>query len=366
MADSKIEWCDKVWNPVVGCTRVSAGCDNCYAIRAAHLHRKCKKFEGLTRSVALPQPGTQQGAPTNRVDWTGVVRCCPEVLDQPLKWRKPSRVFVNSMGDLFHEDVPVEFVARVWSIMASATLSCRHPFNHEVHKDPGCECWDGDPHTFIILTKRPMLMKLMLNSEKFRNELSERLKWSPDWPWPNVQLGVSVENQEMADLRIPLLLQTPAAKRIVSLEPMLGAVDLRKYLLALRFEGHQACHGIHGVICGGESGPGARPMHPDWVRSVRDQCVAAGVPFFFKQWGEWAPYEDDVQPPFLRSQHGDYIDGHVLPGDLDILNPSNGWMWDDHCDPDEGPDFCLHRRVGKKKAGRLLDGRIWDEYPTNQ
>lgn len=282
---TKIEWTDVTWNPVTGCSKVSEGCRNCYAERLSHRFGWTKK------------PWTGPNAGEN-------LKLHPERMEQPLRWKKPRRVFVNSMSDLFHEEVPFEFIQDVFDVMVKAW-------------------W----HTFQILTKRPERMKNFM--ERFmaqRREYAETLKdneirrQAREWaahPPKNIWLGVSVENQKAADERIPYLLETPAAVRFLSCEPLLGPVDLSGYK---PFDGECFCQervdgckprlakgcpetAIDWVIVGGESGPGARPMHPDWVRSLRDQCQQAGVPFFFKQWG------------------------------------------------------------GKKKAGRLLDGEEWNELP---
>ena len=279
MAKSKIEWLEggKVWNPVTGCTRVSPGCDNCYAIRQSHRFSGVKgsKFEGVTLRQA-------QG---ERVDWTGVVRCHEDLLEMPLSWRKPERVFVNSMADLFHDDVPEEFIFKVWKTML-----------------------ESPRHTYMILTKRPQRMKVVVKKiETWLADTYPSRRTIAGVPLPNVWLGVSCEDQRWRIKRIPHLLNTPAAVRFVSLEPMLGGIDLWQYLGGNRNPIGEAYggKGLDLVICGGESGPGARPMELEWARSVRDQCVAAGVPFFFKQWGG----------------------------------------------------------CGKKRAGRLLDGREWNEFP---
>jgi protein gp37 len=227
---------------------------------------------------------------TTKIEWatdvwnpvTGDGICHPDRLEQPLHWRKPRRVFVCSMGDLFHEAVPDEFINRVFLVMALA-----------------------DSHTFMILTKRPDRMHKWINSQPREDDECGINGWST-WPLPNVWLGVSAENQQAADERIPLLLQTPAAVRFVSVEPMLGALDMEQYLYATSpntagpwsypsgrivrgggIGGQMCCQiparELHWVICGPESGPNARPMPPDWARSLRYQCVAAGVAFFLKQ-----------------------------------------------------------------------------------
>lgn len=284
-AESKIEWTDATWNPVTGCTRVSEGCRNCYMART------------------VPRFGQDP--------WKVVLH--PDRLDHPIRWQKPRRIFVNSLSDLFHEDVPDEFIGKAFVTMAQANR-----------------------HTFQILTKRPQrMLKLMKNPPS-----SFPCGMIAGSPLPNVWLGVSVENQETADERIPILLQTPAAKRFISAEPLLGPVDLwsAKYPWPDGKGGIGSAFawgtGVKWVIAGGESGPGARPMHPDWARSIRDQCQAAGVPFFFKQWGEYQPLTrtDGVQDmPF-----GGYN-----------VETRFGFL-----------------KKGKKESGAVLDGREWKEWPT--
>lgn len=264
---TKIEWCDATWSPVSGCTKVSAGCANCYAERMAS--RFGAKIHGAVMDL-------QERQPIEAVPFSRVV-LHPDRLDQPLHWRKPRRVFVCSMGDLFHEDVPVSFIRDVWRVIANATH-----------------------HTFMILTKRPKRMVEVVGGQN--------LIFSP-----HIQLGVSVENQETADERIPLLLQTPAAVRFVSVEPMLGPVDLRRGRWIPFYQtaddepdedprevgyppesAYTKTGKLDWVICGGETGPGARPMRPDWARSLRAQCQAAGVPFFFKQMSRKAEIPGDL------------------------------------------------------------------------
>ena len=215
MTKTSIEWCDEIWNPTTGCTKVSAGCKNCYAERIA------KRFWGERKFTD--------------------VQCHPERLDKPFYWRKPRRVFVDSMSDLFHPDVPDDFILEVFVAME-----------------------DSPNYTFMILTKRP---DRMLDFRKRRWVIRD----GEPWVYPNIWLGVSVENQQAADERIPLLLQTSAAVRFVSVEPMLEKIDLRKVQMpdgddlgpTLFNFGYDV--GIDWVICGCESGPGARPMELDWA-----------------------------------------------------------------------------------------------------
>lgn len=328
MADTSIEWAEKVWNPTVGCEKVSQGCKNCYAERMAK------------RLAAMGNLDYQEVVTPSYHRWNGHVRCLPERLDEPLKWKKPKRVFVDSMSDLFHPEVPDEFIMKVWGTMYGA-----------------------DRHTFIILTKRPRRMcewvsKLTAECDAMNQKAGETIIDSPLF---NVWLGVSVEDQKTADERIPWLLQTPAAVRLVSVEPMLEAVDLRNIKPA-EYQ-HRQIDSLHGVtiyensingaafndrpkldwvICGGESGPNARPMHPDWVRSLGDQCVSANTPFFFKQWGEWAATNLDNIIENKPNRHDGKNYAHFSwPG------WKEQWM----------------ARVGKKRAGNILDGQVWDQYP---
>ena len=305
-----IEWTDATWNPITGCSVVSAGCKHCYAMRLAGTRlRHHPSRAGLTRPTIV--------GPV----WTGDVRFNEDWLDQPLRWKKPRRIFVCAHGDLFHEAVPDAWIDRVFAVMALAPQ-----------------------HTFQVLTKRPERMKAWVRNERSLDVVLQHWKnrkaGQHTWPLPNVHLGVSAENQATADERIPLLLQTPAAVRFISAEPLLGPLNLRLFLpFATRGRGGPAREkgGLDWVIAGGESGPGARPSHPDWFRSLRDQCQAADVPFFFKQWGEWAPncLCDTAQPHPMTPR------------------------------PKPGSPGCMFR-CGKRNAGRLLavDGREWNEFPA--
>lgn len=337
MAETKIEWATHTWNPVSGCTKISTGCKNCYA------ERMSKRLAGRC------------GYPA---DEPFRVTLHPEKLGEPLKWKKPRKIFVNSMSDLFHDQVSDEFIARIWWVMGQCAG----------YLDP--TRYRG--HTFLILTKRPERMKEWLGGWRDREtrkgwieSFGEVFDWECGpkyWPdvLPNVWLGISVENQTAADERIPLLLQTPAAVRFISAEPLLGRVDLEHVQFSLYtsmnvLEGcginrRSVCQGISNVssnnidwvICGGESGPGARPMHPDWVRSLRDQCQAAGTRFFFKQWGEWMPAELMNVDTAVKKR---YQLTTRPAGSGEICSP---WQW---------------YKTGKREAGRLLDGRTWDEMP---
>ncbi len=296
---TKIEWANEVWNPVVGCTPASAGCDHCYAKRIfeRNLSFHDHKFENPTTY--------------------------PNRLDTPFHWKSPRRVFVNSMSDLFHPDVQFEFISKVINV---AFLNPKL--------------------TFMILTKRP---SRMLDFFKWVGK-SVNLDVAP--APANVWIGVSAENQATVDERIPILLQVPAAVRFVSVEPMLGPVELRKVkgdhvnfnvLEKSRFDyanngfgvGAPMSEGIDWVICGGESGSGARFMHPDWVRKLRDQCTANHVPFFFKGWAGFK-YEAANNAVFKDTHEQVPVDAQPM----------------------------TRKFIGKKRAGRLLDGREWNQIPN--
>lgn len=259
MSKTNIEWTDRTWNPIAGCSIVSPGCTNCYAMRmAARIDRMMPRshYEGLTKTV--------NGNPV----WTGKVNRAPDhIFKAPLKWRKPTRMFVNSMSDLFHQDVPDDWIDEIFRIMAATPR-----------------------HTYQILTKRPERMR-----DYARGWLS---------PISNVWMGVSVEDQARADERIPLLLETPAAVRFISAEPLLGHLGLTQWLhdVDCAMVPRDVCTccdprevRIDWVIAGGESGPGKRPVNIDWMRDIRDQCKAAGVPLFVKQIDKKIPIPDDLQ-----------------------------------------------------------------------
>ena len=237
---SAIEWTDATWNPTTGCTRVSAGCDNCYAEQLS------RRLLATTYRARLPVVDT----PDNRRD-PFAVRVWPERLRVPESWREPRRVFVNSMSDLFHNEVPEDFARECFRVMLEV-----------------------DRHVYQVLTKRPARAARFVrrHADLFPGGL-------PSHIW----IGTSVEDQSV-DYRVRHLLTVPAVVRFLSCEPLIGSLDLRAFI-----NGGAGCDGLHWVIVGGESGIGARPMEPGWPRGLRDQCRGAKVPFFFKQWGGRTP-----------------------------------------------------------------------------
>jgi protein gp37 len=302
-ANTAIEWAHHTFNPWVGCTKVSPACDNCYAEAWAKRTGRPDLWQGARRL-------------TSNSNWY-----------QPIKWNREARkqgirqrVFCASLADVFDNQVPDQWRRMLFAMIAET---------------PNLD--------WLLLTKRPQNMRKML-------EIADG-DVLPAWGdgWPNVWLGTTVENQALADRRIHHLLAVPAAKHFLSCEPLVGPLDLTDITWPADrptfpktddiSDGRSALHMIEGtridwVIAGGESGPKACPMHPDWARGLRDQCVQAGVAFFFKQWGEWAPADPDMPSEMQESEE--------IVGRLD---------WPMH-------------RVGKKAAGRLLDGREWNEVPV--
>lgn len=363
-------WWTKSWNPVIGCTSCSSACDNCYA-EALHTQRHKALLAGKDMAPCYSTPFAQ-------------IRRFPERLTDPLRWRTPQRIFVGNMGDLFHEGVPFAWLDQIFAVMALCPQ-----------------------HTFMLLTKRPERMAAYLARFSGAEEAKEMLMpltqlpnrvgrgiGTLGWPLRNVWLGTTIWDQASADRAVPILLSTPAAKRFVSVEPMLGPVDLGQWI------GDYDCHacgnrfwaGMDGcisagwhpregytdngapgcpycqhansgdatigqvvaddyaerrldwVICGGETGKQARPMHPDWPRSLRDQCQGAEVPFFFKQWGEFGERE-------VPGTHTVYC--HARRNFIDREPVGHEW----------NPDGKYMSKCGKGKAGRVLDGRTWEEVP---
>ena len=348
---TRIEWADATLNYANGCSVVSPGCTNCYAMKQAH---RFPVRQGLTTK-------TKGG-----MVWTGEVRLNEAAMLQALKWKRGRKIFWNAHGDLFHENVPDAAIDRLFAVCALTPQ-----------------------HTHMILTKRSArMLDYFSPTTSFANgdgsfsrggivadaarQVGATLRQCRDvklsgWPLPNVWLGVSVEDQTRADERIPDLLATPAAVRFLSCEPLLGPLDLRKWVQAVhhhpanrdRYSGAMQAiikaardhlgGGIDWVITGGESGPKARPMHPDWARFLRDQCAAAGVPFFFKQWGEWMPHPS-----------GELVTIRQFHNQIGYIDRDTG---DRKQNTNRHTDETM-RRIGKKRAGRLLDGVEHSEFPA--
>jgi protein gp37 len=351
MADTtNISWTDATWNIITGCTLVDEGCRNCYA---AHL---------AANWPALARHPSRAGLARNNADgvakFTGEVRFNEQWLDQPLRWRKPRRIFVCAHGDLFHESVPDDWIDRVFAVMA---LCPQHSFQVLTKRPDRARAYlanrnDGRSNAIAVkiidlLIDGKISGLISESNYPFYEPADEELPLLRQWPLANVWMGTFISDQASAKARIPDLLRTPAAVRFVSAEPLLGQVNLRRIDMT---DGHTAeLDALTGkvwypgncgessqtflrakldwVITGGESGKNARPAHPDWFRSLRDQCVAAGVPFHFKQWGAWGP--DDAIPVETTGQRKLLSDGNLMI------------------------------RAGTKHTGHLLDGVAWKQFP---
>lgn len=341
MKQHKIGWLNvpgyipETWNPIIGCNKVSPGCRNCFAARMAHrlMHMPHTDYY----QFVLADNGEEDPEKfKNLPEWNGTTHLVKSHLAKPSIWTKPRAIFTVDMGDLFHESNSMEWINSIFAIMS-----------------------DIDRHIYIVLTKRPE--RILEFIEWKRSVLG--IKWQPT---PNIWPGVTAENQEMADKRIPILLRVPAAKRFVSIEPMLGSIDLNRIPARSWGEKYESTgyNGIHlsaliggkntntpwhldWVIVGGETGPNARPMHPDWVRSIQKQCEESNTPFFFKQWGEYIPSYD-----------AGYRSEEVGPRDM-----SFGEVWSivNKCRVFDD-DQCMVR-VGRKAAGNLLDGKQYHAWP---
>lgn len=366
MAKSSIEWTDETWNPVTGCTRVSSGCDHCYAVSMTNRLEAMgqEKYSGLVN--------------LGKGHFNGVVKTHEDALLIPLKAKKGRRWFVNSMSDLFHKDVPFEFIDKVFAIMA---LCPQHTFQvltkrPERAAEYFAAGWVDSGHFFSYAdsNKSGWINKWLREDNSAVKEAWARLyktKSRLEWPLDNVWIGTSVEDQATADERIPHLLKVPAKVRFLSCEPLLGRVALSQYLVGYDPDGAEMLPlQIHQVIAGGESGPNARPMHPDFARSLRDQCEAAGVAYFFKQFGEWTP-------DFCESMSTGKACGRQFANKIQWINKAQTWMEPgDICLDANGVqltrgahfDTCAYpvtvlRRLGKKRAGRLLDGKEHNAFP---
>lgn len=402
---TKIEWTDEVWNPTTGCDRVSPGCDGCYALTMA------KRLKGMGQSKYQ-----NDGDPRTSGPGFGVATH-PDTLTEPLRWKKPRRVFVNSMSDLFHARVPREFLVRVFAVMAATPqhtyqILTKRPERAARILTDLCRCGTGHPPGEHF--RAAMEWAATSHSPTYVPDLEHGIYHRSGWPLPNVWIGTSVENQKYADLRIPALLETPAAVRFLSCEPLLGPVDLTRWLRPVPDCGHVASedgtcthpdamtpechrwadcpvrkryddwHGLDWVIVGGESGHGARAMHPDWARQIRTGCEVAGVPFFFKQWGEWGPADFIVRvcDPDVGWQ-GTEEELAAAKADSEARGATHVHTGHSYLEDGERR-YWLHeighkpwslervglpdgtaaiRRWGKKRAGRELDGRTWDEFP---
>lgn len=313
----------ETWNPIVGCSKVSPGCQNCYALTMA------KRLAGMERATGrINYRATLMPDKNNiQTEWNGHTFLVNEAFSKPASWKSPRIVFVNSMGDIFHEGHLYEWIDAVFTVMS-----------------------DYDQHIYILLTKRP---EKMLKFWQWKRD-----QHGVDWrPKDNIWIGVTAENHEQANKRIPILLQIPAAKRFVSIEPMLGPVDLTRLEEGISLtqdvlngkahslgEVYSGGTKLDWVICGGETGPKARPMNQNWAIELKNQCKEANVPFFFKQWGEWEPrnvgsfaLQNDPRSEKYPLRKVPYAD-----------NPF---------------EFSNVSKVGRKNAGNLLDGQQHQEWP---
>lgn len=307
--NSNIEWTDNTFNPWIGCTHVSEGCRFCYAEEMMD-----KRYGRVEWGKGKPRQRTSEA------NWK-----------KPVQWNKAAekagirtKVFCASLADVFDEEVPHEWRLDLWRL---------------IERTPNLD--------WLLLTKRPQNIKSFQQWMAGADDIS-----IANFP-RNVWLGTTVENQKAADERIPILLQVPAVVRFLSVEPMIGPVRLPDEFLSL---GKQAW-----CIVGGESGPGARPMHPDWARDLRDQCNAACVPFLFKQWGEYRPAESvqeaTQQPVVVPFAPGASVASGCfhMPHQVESMLDGKGRF---------AATNCAMVKLGKHRAGRILDGRTWDEYPT--
>lgn len=320
-ANTKIEWATHTFNPWEGCQKAGPGCDLCYA------EARNKRFGG---GVAV---NWGPGAPrrrTSEANWR-----------KPLAWNAAheaffaehgyrQRVFCASLADVFDNEVPQQWRYDLFNLILST---------------PSLD--------WLLLTKRIGNAARMI-----KDTLPASMKALPpecpvSWPWPTVWIGATIVNQEEADRDIHKLLAVPAAKRFLSIEPMLGPIDLTRWLEmgGLNTDNGLSNRGLDWVIAGGESGPGARPSHPDWFRSLRDQCAAASVPFLFKQWGEWAP---GIDVDILNAGNKE---GLMRGGKHVCITPAGK-------PPTHGERAHMLERIGKKAAGRLLDGVTHDGFPS--
>lgn len=394
MADrTPIEWTDATWNVINGCSVVSPGCTNCYAMRLAGTRfRNHPTRHGLTTD--------SKAGPV----WNGQVRFNEKVLHQPLNWTRPRRIFVCAHGDLFHEAVPDAWIDHVFAVMA---LSPQHVFQVLTKRPERMRAYLADPEAvhriyelacdLVVIDGAASGVVLVAPGVDPALAPPGRPVHIGRWPLLNVWLGVSAEDQARADERIPILLNTPAAIRWLSAEPLLGPIDLtevidrrtphaiRRNVIEAR-EANPAHHQLVGilgpdypytrldwVVAGGESGPGARPMHPDWVHQLRDQCAQANVPFLFKQWGDWAPVcdidTDALDDKLYHPAPARDPEAIRRPRTEQLVLHRSGECFEGRRFLDNGAyaagsGAMLMFNIGKKLAGRRLNGRIHDGFPT--
>lgn len=336
---------------VQGCSPISQACEHCWAARESAMREQNPNPKISDRHRGLTSYPKYAGDYVGPPRFNGTVRVNEEALQLPMRTRKPA--VWSIWTDLFHEDVPFEFVTKAFCVMDY----CRH-------------------HTFLICTKRPHRL------DEFATEVDIGMPYMADeddptgreggwesWPLPNVIIGTTAENSDTAFERVPYLVRTPAARRFISMEPLMGPVDFGDFIIetvwvqgddgeALKDIG-PAENAIHWITAGGESGPGARPSNPRWVRSVRDQCAEWGIPFHFKQWGEWAQSKDhpdhvgrrDMQDVGCFQEYATRVGGDILPAGA----------FERGCVCGGGQVHMV--RAGKKKTGRLLDGVLHDAFP---
>jgi protein gp37 len=349
--NSKIEWTDHTFNPWEGCTKVGPGCDHCYAETR---NARYAGGESINWGSGVPRRRTSES------NWRKPVKWNADVDAFFSEHGRRQRVFCASLADVFDNEVDPQWRADLFKL---------------IEETPNLD--------WLLLTKRIGNVRDMVPLPW----ISTSIQHGPDptnifrggWPWPNVWLGATIVNQEEAERDIPKLLQVPAAVRFLSIEPLLEAVDLSHWLDPERecncmvpYEEGAGQHSpsckcvtqpeLNWVIVGGESGQKARPMHPDWARSLRDQCAAAGVPFLFKQWGQWADLTDEAPGSDLRKAA---CEGFIQTADKEVLGAGNrhAGMVDENWREKGG---AWMGKVGKKAAGRLLDGRTHDEFPKGQ
>ena len=344
--NSKIEWTDHTFNPWIGCTKVSPGCTNCYA--AVDTFARRERSHG--RELWGPRAERHR---TSAVYWV-----------KPLSWNKQKWFECSACGWRGPEK---EMILSGCGNEKCPKAECCFPTRQRVFCSSLADVFEDRDELvpwrtdlFDLILKTPELDWLIL-TKRPENILKEApLLWRDGFP-PNIWIGTSVENQKTADERLPYLVNIPARVRFLSCEPLLGEVKLQHDYDGALVRNWLRPKGINWVICGGESGPHARPMHPDWARSLRDQCQAAGVPFFFKQWGEWKPvaelYSDDGSD--LAFEHMDHWVAQMEPnGAIPVMSKFTEEGW---CEYQPCPGSWFMAKVGKKEAGRLLDGREWNE-----